>query len=446
MKLFFYCQKINFLRVYSTIINEALNRNHLVEVCFDYNEHDIDDLKKKLINNYLNNKNLVFKTFKTNQELIDYLELDKSIDIYILIYPSKFLIDNKLINKVSNKVVFIKSGIDTIATYMHWHLISKDNPLDFHSYKKYIFTWTTNFFNELINTVNTYGNKIEKNNLKYLDELNLENIPTGFSEIDNHINSYDKSIIKKEFNIEMNKDILIYLPYPISFNRPNKSWQSAYSGIFLNFKKDNRNFIMNSIISVIKKIAVILLILSRPSSIFWSLKGYNEKNMIKSIRKFCDKNEILFVIKRRNKHRLIDEAYNSADLIIDDNKSFYPTNYQKLLRISKLVLGYHSTAVFEAVKMNVPYLNIESPIGHFASPLIKNLFSTKKNYLFNFSGIVWNHKIKYLLRNFHNMNIEDFKIIDQQKHKYVKKFLNEDKNGLDTLFNKLNKIKIENGK
>ena len=94
--------------------------------------------------------------------------------------------------------------------------------------------------------------------------------------------------------------------------------------------------------------------------------------------------------------------------------------------------------------MNVPYLNIESPIGHFQSPLTKNLFSTKKNYLFNFSGIVWNHKIKYLINNLQNMCIGDFKIEGEQQSKYIKKFLNKNDNSLDILFNKLQEIKNEN--
>ena len=384
MKLFFYCQKINFLRVYSTIINEALNRNHLIEIYFNQDEiensSDIEGVKK-IGKKLLNNKNLVLKTFQTNQQLINHLESNTDIDFYILIYPSKFLIDKKIINKVSNKVVFIMSGMDTVGTYMHWHLLYKNNSLDFHTYKKYLFTWTSNFINEQINTVNTYGNKIERENVKYLDKIRIEKIPIGYNEIDNHIKDYNKNLIRKEFNIEINKDILVYLPYPISLNRPNKSWQSAYSGTFLNFEKEDTNFIINYITSLIKKVVIIFFILSSPTSIFWVLKGYNEKNMIKSIRKFCDKNKILFVIKRRNKHRLIDEAYKSADLIIEDSNNVYPTNYQKLLRISKLVLGYHSTAVFEAVKMNVPYLNIESPIGHFQSPLTKNLFSTKKLFI-----------------------------------------------------------------
>ena len=60
MKLFFYCQKINFLRVYSTIINEALNRNHLIEIYFNQDEiensSDIEGVKK-IAKNFLNNKN-----------------------------------------------------------------------------------------------------------------------------------------------------------------------------------------------------------------------------------------------------------------------------------------------------------------------------------------------------------------------------------------------------
>ena len=187
--------------------------------------------------NFLNNKNLVLKTFQTNQQLINHLEFNTDIDFYILIYPSKFLIDKKIINKVSNKVVFIMSGMDTVGTYMHWHLLYKNNSLDFHTYKKYLFTWTSNFINEQINTVNTYGNKIERENVKYLDKIRIEKIPIGYNEIDNHIKDYNKNLIRKEFNIEINKDILVYLPYPISLNRPNKSWQSAYSGTFLNFEK-----------------------------------------------------------------------------------------------------------------------------------------------------------------------------------------------------------------
>tara|TARA_B100001093_G_C26853329_1_gene1026164 strand:+ start:77 stop:1429 length:1353 start_codon:yes stop_codon:yes gene_type:complete len=447
MKLFFYCQKINFLRVYSTIINEALNRNHLIEIYIDQNNIensvDIEDIKEKLAKKYLNNKNLVLRTFKTNQQLINHLEFDTDIDFYILIYPMKFLSDKKIINKVSNKVVFIMSGMETVGTYMHWNLLYKNNSLDFHTYKKYLFTWTTNFLNGQINAVNTYGNKLERENIKYLDKVTLEKIPVGFNEIDSHIKNYDKNLIRQEFNIGINKEILVYLPYPISLNKPHKSWQSAYSGIFLNFEKEDRNFLINFIISLIKKVVVIFFALSRPTSLFWVLKGYNEKNMIKSIRKFCDKNKILFVIKRRNKHRLIDEAYKSADLIIEDNNNVYPTNYQKLLRISKLVLGYHSAAVFEAVKMDVPYLNIESPIGHFQSILVKNMFSAKKDNLFNFSGIVWNHKIKYLLNNLQNMCIGDFKIESEKQNKYIEKYLNKDNNSLDILFNKLQEIKNE---
>ena len=80
MKLFFYCQKIGFLKIYSSIIREAINRNHLVEVCFDQIESDTYEIKKRFTDNYLNSKNLEFKILKTNNELVDYLALNKDID------------------------------------------------------------------------------------------------------------------------------------------------------------------------------------------------------------------------------------------------------------------------------------------------------------------------------------------------------------------------------
>lgn len=446
MKIFFYVKKINYLRVYSTLIQEAINRNYHVEICFDQNVVQLGDIEKQLI--YERNKNkLVLKFFKSDFDIVNYLTLNTDIDIYILIYPEKYLVDKKIINLVSNKVVLIMSGVDTVATYMHWHLMYQNNPLYIHTYKKYLFVWTDQFFNEQVNIVKRYGNKIEKKNMKYFSNSNIEIVQVGFNEINNNINELDKELIRQEFNIEKNKNILTYLPYPTSFDRPNKSWQAAYSGIYANYRYEgNKNSILNKLTVIVKYIYLYACVIVSPTSIFWIIKGYSEKKMIKSIKKFCEKNNLLFVIKKRNKHRLIDEGYNLADLIIDDRENnTYPTNYQKLLRISKLVMGYHSTAVFESVKMNVPFLNIESPNGHWQSNLVKQFFSVKKNSYLNYPKVVWNYKIKDILRNFEKMHLNNFQINSDYKKKYIEEFLNKKSNhNLDYLFNKLEKLKIEN--
>jgi len=446
MKIFFYCQKINYLRVYSTLIQEAINRNYHVEICFNQNVVELSDIEKQLI--YEKNKNkLVLKFFKSDFDIVNYLTLNTDIDIYILIYPEKYLVDKKIISLVSNKVVLIMSGVDTVATYMHWHLMYQNNPLYRHTYKKYLFVWTDQFFNEQVNIVKRYGNKIEKKNMKYFSNSNIEIVQVGFNEINNNINELDKELIRQEFNIEKNKNILTYLPYPASFDRPNKSWQAAYSGIYANYRYEgNKNSILNKLTVIAKYIYLYACVIVSPTSIFWIIKGYSEKKMIKSIKKFCEKNNLLFVIKKRNKHRLIDEGYNLADLVIDDRENnTYPTNYQKLLRISKLVMGYHSTAVFESVKMNVPFLNIESPNGHWQSNLVKQFFSVKKKSYLNYPKVVWNYKIKDILRNFEKMHLNNFQINSDYKKKYIEEFLNKKSNhNLDYLFNKLEKLKIEN--
>ena len=58
--------------------------------------------------------------------------------------------------------------------------------------------------------------------------------------------------------------------------------------------------------------------------------NYNELNVVKSIRKFCDHNNFEFIVKPRLKFPYINKINKYADKVIFDNESLqYPSLFQK---------------------------------------------------------------------------------------------------------------------
>ena len=154
--------------------------------------------------------------------------------------------------------------------------------------------------------------------------------------------------------------------------------------------------------------------------------------------------KIICIILKKKKHGIAKIGYKLADKIIDDHEGlYYPTNYQKLLKISSLVIGYHSTSVFEAVRMRKPYINIECPKEHFrGEEILQRIHSAKQNYIYNFRGVVWNYDIRYMINKFKSMKLDMFQLDAKQIKKYEENFLDEKRySDEEGLFEKLIKMK-----
>ena len=77
--------------------------------------------------NFLNNKNLVLKTFQTNQQLINHLEFNTDIDFYILRLKNRITLDRDI-----NKNNTLHFGVTTYGN-------QKDK---FNIETQWVFMWT----------------------------------------------------------------------------------------------------------------------------------------------------------------------------------------------------------------------------------------------------------------------------------------------------------------
>ncbi len=447
MKVIFYLSKEGHYRVYAPWISEALKLKYSVEL---WHNKEIPNTSIPFIDSLIDHykDNLAVRRFNNDEDIIQNSYLLDATDFFFNLYPENFLSNSIIKKKLNGKVVNIQSGVDTVLTLHYWNKIHKDKFLHLHDYKKIILIWTKTFFNKQIEITKKFSSSNDKSNISYLLNSNIKKYSFGFREIDRNTLNLSNKEIKKSMKIPEEKKVLIYLPYPYAFSRSHKSWFIAFSGLYSGFTDEGKknNFFNKIIIPYSKTFFASLFIFLNIKSFYWFLLQINEKQIIKSIRTFCNENNLLFIIKKRKKHRIAKIGYKLADKIIDDHEGlYYPTNYQKLLKISSLVIGYHSTSVFEAVRMRKPYINIECPKEHFrGEEILQRIHSAKQNYIYNFRGVVWNYDIRYMINKFKSMKLDMFQLDAKQIKKYEENFLDEKRySDEEGLFEKLIKMKKE---
>ena len=91
---------------------------------------------------------------------------------------------------------------------------------------------------------------------------------------------------------------------------------------------------------------------------------------------------------------------------------------QEELSKSSLVVGSLSSAVFESVMFNVPYVNISIPNIAFTAKDDKYWYNYSYNSYYNYKGVVFNYNIKDFIENFKDKKLSNFKI-DQKEERLI---------------------------
>ena len=198
---------------------------------------------------------------------------------------------------------------------------NEDTYLDY----KVNFFFSSNFF---LKEGKKYIQKFTKNK-NIFDKQNVKTYLVGNT-------MFSKEIFLKK---KKKKKKLIYLPFPFLRDRYGKNknfaFQAAYSGQFINFftfsiNSQNKGY-YSSIYSQIKHYILNKIEIFKYFYLINSYyKNYNELNVIKSIRKFCDQNNFEFIVKPRLKFPYINKINKYADKVIFDDESLqYPSLFQK---------------------------------------------------------------------------------------------------------------------
>jgi len=160
------------------------------------------------------------------------------------------------------------------------------------------------------------------------------------------------------------------------------------------------------------------------------------KKFLKTLNKFAKSQNLSIIAKSRPKHgeqyqKLLSKI--SKTYISGEDDEFYP-NFTTSTIFKKALFSIHirTFSVLEAVIAGVPAIHFQIPI--FDDNDIKNIYDWKKRYftqlirssnpdsLFNFSGCVWNIKLKDSIEFFNNISLEDLRQSSDRRKEYCSYF------------------------
>ena len=340
------------------------------------------------------------------------------------INPRLFNIDSEFIKKMKKKWCVISTGIDTYANSQY-------------SLNKNIINHYPIFF--------SYSKEIHKTGMNYIKKNDKKSnyLLNGRSKII-HLGNVQYNIQKKDNK----RNSLVYLPFPYlrsRFKNRDFAFQASFAGNGINFFDHYYNRLklglITSLFNYVKE--KFFLKYQNLKSINKSLNYQNEYKVIKGIRKFCDRNNLLFVVKSRNKFPINSSLYKICDQIIeDDGSQQMPSKIQAVLEKSKIVVGYSSLTVLESTLHRIPFINLEFPNNFFQDKNTKLFYNYKKNNLFNFDGVVFSYSISDFIKKIPNHSIDDFISNNDKYNKYLSIFSGiKKKKPADILYGKLLKMK-----
>ena len=156
--------------------------------------------------------------------------------------------------------------------------------------------------------------------------------------------------------------------------------------------------------------------------------GWNDLNIVRAIRRFCDRNGAYLLVKSRRKTPVPVYTHKFADKCVYDD-SFYPATVLEALSIASLSVGYYSTSVFESVSLGVPHLSLTySAKDYNGSDLsyFPQFYTPEEGGAFQFGGVTTAWSIPEALSRLPTSTLADFSMDREARDQYVHKFLTHD--------------------
>lgn len=238
-------------------------------------------------------------------------------------------------------------------------------------------------------------------------------VPSGGT-IFKTLNLCNREEILKKYGIPENKKVVLYLP-------PHIDGLRRYKDQYFNniFSYESR------IVSIIQ------IFRSKQFGLLKKLFSYRHSDVLKSIKKFCKRNDAFFVIKVRDKNLAVPrgrpflnpqkklyEKY--GDKIVMD-EAFYPYASLELMFVADLVLHFKSSSILELIAANTRNICI-------LLPLLKPIL--KKQTDFYEEGLTCKIDFDRLIKEFPHERISSFPLDDNKRNYFIKNYFVENyKNG-----------------
>ena len=153
--------------------------------------------------------------------------------------------------------------------------------------------------------------------------------------------------------------------------------------------------------------------------------GWNDLNVVRALRRFCDRNGAYLLVKSRRKTPVPAYTQALADRCIYD-ESFYPATVLEALSIASLSVGYYTTSVFESVALGVPHLCLTYASRDYNgsdSNYFVRFYTPEEGSAFQSRGVTTAWSISEALSRLPTSALGEFAMDVGAQDRYIEKFL-----------------------
>ena len=410
MKIAFYIARLNYLGHLGPLIDYCNEINLEILILCDHRIKKSELGLKKYLFPEINEIQQSFPNLKVVafKSLDEFSKLTESFNFIFLIAYDKISHELQHNDQINNKFIHLQTGGDIFLQD-----IPKKTNMTFVFGEQWRHNWL----------------EWNKNNHKYETIKKTVKSKTeicGYFQGDG-VKQFSKSKIKEKYGIAQGKNIVLYLPFPWSVK------PCLWSHTQFKYK--------NKILKSLKTVTV-----GKFKKVTETFQSSSEIEVVQSIRKFCDNNNALFIVKGRKKNQIPDYINNMADNIIYDFSN-HPYTILEMMFISDIAIHYYSESIKEAIVTQTPSICLgpedKANWVPYAERMSVHDYSHKPCTFYNYEGIVYSRSVNSFEKSFPQEDFNDYKLNSKSLEEFTNKFFyNLDYKACERIINRLKAMNV----
>lgn len=239
-------------------------------------------------------------------------------------------------------------------------------------------------------------------------EMAAKFVPVGIPEMD-QIEAIDPEEVRRRLGLPGDRPVVVYLPYPVKSNPPT--------------------FWLRHVYGPANRLRRAVAVAAARNPRYWRhvAADWTDRRLVETVRRFCDANDAVMVVKSRVKDPVPRHTARRADRVFYD-PSHYPATILELLSVASLCVHFFSSAAYEAIFMGVPSLCLAPEADDMGlSPLwTRQLFHVREGGSYNVPGASYCLSLPEAYESLATRSLKDFPLDPLARARFVETFMGFD--------------------
>lgn len=240
-------------------------------------------------------------------------------------------------------------------------------------------------------------------------------VPVGFAEME-QLAYVDRATVRARFGLPEGKPIVLFLPFPFQSTRQHREfWPRRIYGARRPMQYVNA------------------LLGGRREFLPYARHGWNDRTLVRALRRFCDANGALLVVKAREEKNPVPGYLRAAADHVFADRAYYPATMLELATVADLCVHFYSTGLTEAVYAGVPNVCISPTAAEwpvYAKRMVVEALSTTAPSFYNYPGVIYPVSVPDFITRFPSARLAEYPLDAPARARFIRRFLGHEDVGV----------------